>query len=355
MIGIDLDYGKSTLEVELPDDATVFTPDGSGEPPPLEDPAGAVRAALAAPHGLPPLRELVGRGSKVAIAFPDRVKGGEHQLAHRKVTLPIVIEKLVAAGVDLADIRLICAVGLHRKNTHDEMAAYLPEAILKQFGSEQLFNHDAEDPDGIVDLGRSELGDHLQFNRACAEADLCIVLGHSQGNPYGGFSGGHKTFTTGLTTWRSIAGHHVPSTMHRPDFVPITTDSHFRSQLRAIGNGIQDQLGKRFFVIDAVIGHGSRILAVFAGDVDEVEQRSWPLARERTDVSLDMEPADILVVGLPRDFHYGPGMGTNPILMGQAIAAVVARAAGAFREGGVVIAASKCDGWFNDEWFPSYQ
>jgi len=60
------------------------------------------------------------------------------------------------------------------------------------------------------------------------------------------------------------------------------------------------------------------------------------------------------VIGLPRNFHYGPGMGTNPILMSLAIGGQLARCGYVFREGGVIIAASICDGWFNENWFPSY-
>ena len=67
------------------------------------------------------------------------------------------------------------------------------------------------------------------------------------------------------------------------------------------------------------------------------------------------EPADILLIGLPRDFHYGPGMGTNPILMGLAIGAQYSRCANALRPDSVIIAASLCDGWFNKNWFPSYE
>jgi hypothetical protein len=67
------------------------------------------------------------------------------------------------------------------------------------------------------------------------------------------------------------------------------------------------------------------------------------------------EPFDVLVYGLPRTFHYGPGMGTNPIFMLQAIGAQLARCAAVFREGGVIIAPSVCDGWFNESWFPSYE
>jgi hypothetical protein len=31
-----------------------------------------------------------------------------------------------------------------------------------------------------------------------------------------------------------------------------------------------------------------------------------------------------MVLGLPRTFHYGPGMGTNPIILPQAISANLA-------------------------------
>ncbi len=48
-------------------------------------------------------------------------------------------------------------------------------------------------------------------------------------------------------------------------------------------------------------------------------------------------------------------MGTNPILMSLAIGGQLSRAWRAFREGGVIIAPSICDGWFNDLWFPSYR
>jgi len=48
-------------------------------------------------------------------------------------------------------------------------------------------------------------------------------------------------------------------------------------------------------------------------------------------------------------------MGTNPILMLHAIGANLARNFEVFNDGGVIITPSLCDGWFNDEWFPSYR
>jgi hypothetical protein len=237
----------------------------------------------------------------------------------------------------------------------EEWYWYLGKDIVDQFWPARLVNTDAEAPD-LCDLGKDEMGNVVQCNRLMAEADLPIVIGHCAGNPYGGYSGGYKMVATGLSGWQSIASHHVPATMHRKDWMGASTSSQMRRQFKSIGQAMEKALGKKFFAIDAVLGQRSQILDVRAGEIGVVEEKTWPLADKRTNVYLDMkEPADILVIGLPRNFHYGPGMGTNPILMSLAIGGQLSRCWHAFREGGIIIAASICDGWFNPHWFPSYE
>jgi len=351
-----LDYGDERIPVQMPDSATVVHYGETYVDPPEVDPWQATRQALENPVGMPPLRELAKPGDKVVIAFPDRVKGGAHPQAHRRVAIPLMIETLREAGVALDDIILLCAMGLHRKNTLEEMYWYLGKDIVDAFWPDRLVMHDAEDPAGIVDLGADEMGNAVTCNRRVAEADLPIIIGHVQGNPYGGYSGGYKMAVTGLTTWSSIRCHHCPSTMHRDDFLPASTHSHMRRQFDSIGKAMERGIGKRFFAVDAVLGTHAQVLGVYAGAVDEVQKASWPLADQRTNVELDVtKPFDVVVYGLPRAFHYGPGMGTNPIFMLQAIGAQLARCYGVFREGGVIIAPSVCDGWFNESWFPSYE
>ena len=352
---VRIEYGDSTMDIEVPDSAVVSPGKTFVDPKPLEDPVEATHRALAEPLGSPPLRDLVGSGSKVVIVFPDRVKGGFHATSHRRVTIPLLVEELTAAGVDEQDIKLICAIGLHRKNRLDEFEAYLGHEIIERFGEERLVNQDPEDPEGIVKLGQTDQGDLVEVNRDVVEADLTIVLGHTMGNPYGGYSGGYKTATTGLTTWRSIRCHHTPSTLHRADFVPASAHSHFRGQLTKIGETIEGAMKAPFFTIDAVLDRGCRQLGVFAGNTREVEKAGWSAAAEWMQVGLEGEKADILVLGMPRSFHYGPGMGSNPVIMLQAIGSSIVRNARALKPGAVVICASVCDGWFNDEWFPAYR
>ncbi|MEO7351025.1 MAG: lactate racemase domain-containing protein [Marmoricola sp.] len=351
-----IEYGDGHVEVELPDDTTVISPDRAHhEPPPLQDPVAATRAALAHPLGTGPIGDLVNRGSTVTIAFPDRVKGGAHETAHRKVVLPLLLDELGAAGVHTSEVRLVCAIGLHRKNRPEEFLDYLGREVLDRVPATNILNHDAEDPDGMVDLGVSELGDPVQVNRAVVESDLAIMIGHTAGNPYGGFSGGYKMPATGLTSWRSIASHHAPRSLYRDDFVPVSTRSRFRDQLTAIGRGMEARMHQSFFTVDAVLDSSSRQLGVAAGRIGDVEKATWPLASERTDLEVAGDPADVLVVGIPRNFHYGPGMGSNPILMMQAVGSSLVRAKRALVERPIVIAAAVCDGWFNSVEFPPYE
>ena len=343
------------MPVNLPDGATVVRYKETYDDPPAVDPYEATREALSHPVGLPPLRELAGPGKKVVIGFPDRVKGGAHPDSHRRVAIPMIVEELLAGGCKLEDITLLCAMGLHRQNTVEEWNWYLGKDIVDQFYPDRLKNHDAEAKD-ILELGTDDMGNVVDVNRELAEADIPIIIGHCAGNPYGGFSGGYKMLVTGHTTARCIGSHHRPSTMHRDDWLGASTESMMRKQFASIGKHIESKIGKKIYAVDAVLGQKAEILQVAAGSIEEVENATWPLAKKRTNVDIGAkEPFDVLVMGVPRNFHYGPGMGTNPILMSLAIGGQVSRCWNVLHGGGVVIATSVCDGWFNDHWFPSYK
>ncbi len=352
---VKMDYGDGLMAVELPDSATVVEYGKTYKDPEGIDPREATRKALDNPHGFPPLKELGGPDKKVVIGFPDRVKGGAGPNAHRTVSIPLIVKDLLAGGTKLENITLVCAMGLHRKNTLEEWYWYLGKEIVDQFWPGRLVNHDGEATD-LMDYGQDDMGNAIQCNKLFADADLAIVVGHCAGNPYGGYSGGYKMIVTGISGAKSIASHHCPRTMHRPDWLGGGVDQHMRTQFDSIGRAMEAGIGKRIFGVDAVLNQHSEVIAVEAGTLDKLQEACWPIADKRTNIYLDMEEqADILVFGIPRNFHYGPGMGTNPILMSLAIGGQLSRCWNAVKPGGVIIATSICDGWFNDSWFPSYE
>ncbi|MFH2116210.1 MAG: lactate racemase domain-containing protein, partial [Spirochaetota bacterium] len=261
------------------------------------------------------------------------------------------------AGVELSDIFLICSNGLHRKNTKAEIQGLLGEETIDRFWDRgQIVNHDSEDWDNLVDLGREEVyGSRVIMNKQVFESDLAVLIGHTLGNPYGGYSGGYKHCATGITHWKCIGAHHTPAVMHRSDFIPVSANSLMRSKFDAIGAHMEKRMGKRFFVCDAVLDTHQRQIAVLTGAAEQVQPLSWKIADTRTYVHWARKKYSVMVFGMPQAFHYGNGMGTNPILMMQAISAQIIRHKRILVENPVVICSSSCNGYFHDEEFPAYR
>jgi hypothetical protein len=346
------------MDAVLPDSTDVFVPGETvADPPILGDIPGATRESIRHPIGVPPIAAQVRKGSKVVIVFPDRVKGGFQADSHRKVSIPIIVEECLAAGVELADIKLICSNGLHRKNTKEEIRSLLGDAVFNRFWERgQIANHDSEDWDNLVDLGREELyGSRVIMNKEVFEADLAVLIGHTLGNPYGGYSGGYKHCATGITHWQCIGAHHTPAVMHREDFVPVSANSLMRGKFDAIGAHMEQRMGKKFFTCDAVLDTYQRQIAVFTGAAEEIQPLSWRVADQRTYVHWAKKKYDVMVFGMPQAFHYGNGMGTNPILMMQAVSAQIIRHKRILSDHPVVICSSVCNGYFHDEEFPAYR
>ncbi len=354
---IAFEYGQGLMEAELPDNTDVFIPGETvPDPPFIENIVEETRKSILNPIGMPPISKSVKKGMKVVIVFPDKVKGGFQETAHRKVAIPIILDELYKAGVEKKDIKLICSNGLHRKNTREEIKSLLGAKVFNDFWwSNQIVNHDSEDYDNLVDLGYDEMNNRVIMNKEVYDSDFAILIGHAMGNPYGGYSGGYKHCTTGITHWKSIMHHHVPHVMHRKDFTPVSKDSLMRSKFDSIGMHMEKCMGKKFFTCDACLDTNSRQIGVFTGYASEIQPLSWEVCDRRTNIAWAEKKYDIMVFGMPQAFHYGNGMGTNPLLMLQAISAQIIRHKRVMKDNCVVICSSICNGYFHDEEFPSYR
>ncbi len=353
---LDFEYGQGVMSANLPDNTDVFIP-GVTVPDPEHIPEDKIeeetRKSILNPVGMEPLSKLAKKGSKVTIVFPDRVKGGEQPTSHRKTSIKIILEELYKAGVEKKDILLICSNGLHRKNTKEEILGVLGKEIFNEFWyTHQIINHDSEDYDHLVDLGTTKRGDPVLMNKYVYDSDVAILIGHTQGNPYGGYSGGYKHCATGITHWRCIGSHHNPEVMHRKDFTPVSGHSLMRTKFNEIGEHMEECMGKKFFCCDAVLDTKSRQIQIDSGEAHEVMARQWPVADKRTYVKWAEKKYDVLVFGMPQFFHYGEGMGTNPIMLMQALSAQVIRHRRIMSDKCVIICSSICNGYFHDELWP---
>ncbi len=355
---LDFEYGNGLMSANLPDTTDVFIPGETVPDPPClpqdrESLIAATRESIRHPIGMPPLSELAHKGTTVTIVIPDIVKGGCQPTSHRKIAIRVILDELYAAGVEKKDILLIFSNGLHPRTTVPEARQILGDDLFNEFYySGQILNHDSEDYDHLIDLGCTKRGDRVIMNKYVYDSDLPILIGHTQGNPYGGYSGGYKHCTTGITHWRSIATHHVPEVMHRDDFTPVSGHSLMRTKFNEIGMHMEECMGKKFFCCDAVLDTYSRQIAIFSGYAKEMMPVSWEIADKRTYVPWAEKKYDVMVFGMPQDFHYGNGMGTNPIQMMQALSAQVIRHKRVMSDRCVIICSSICNGYFHDERWP---
>src|ERR1039458_7871384 len=138
---LNLSYGRSGLEVEVPDTAVVVTPKQTRA---VSDPVAAVRTAIRFPLAGPNLTKLVRKGQSVAIAVCDGTRPQP-----RKVVIPVLLEEL-SVLVDLDDIVILVATGTHRGNTLDELAEMLGAEVLRTV---RVVNHDARDDASLAFFG----------------------------------------------------------------------------------------------------------------------------------------------------------------------------------------------------------
>lgn len=355
---LQFEYGNGLMSAELPDTTDVFIPgetaaDPACLPQDWDSLYAATMESIRHPIGMPALNRLAKAGDRAVIIIPDIVKGGNQPTSHRKVAVRCCLDELYAAGVQKKDVLLLFSNGLHPRATVSEMRTILGEDLFREFyDSGQITSHDSEDYEHLVDLGFAPNGDHVILNKYVYDADIAILIGHTQGNPYGGYSGGYKHCATGITHWRSIAAHHVPRVMHRSDFVPVSATSQMRFRFDTQGMFMEEKMGKKFFCCDAVLDTRSRQIEINSGWAKEMQPVSWKTADRRTYIHWAEKKYDVVVFGMPTNFHYGDGMGTNPIQMMQALSAQVIRHKRVLSDRCVFIVSSVCDGYFHDERWP---
>jgi nickel-dependent lactate racemase len=145
---------------------------------PLEDPDEEIRHALLHPLGdTKPLPELLFAGMRLTIAFDDisLPLPPMRRPDNRQRVMEAVLDLAASAGVD--DVVLICALALHRRMTEAELRHAIGDRVYDAFApSGRLLQHDAEDPEGLVHLGRTDQGEDVEINKRAAESDLLVYV-----------------------------------------------------------------------------------------------------------------------------------------------------------------------------------
>ncbi len=256
-------FGEGFLWEPLPKGTRVIY----GPPPltPIDNLEAAIDSALEHPLNADPLSAQLRRGMRVTIVFDDLSLPlpPMQQPDIRQLIIEQVLQKCAEKGID--DIHLIAAIGLHRRMTPDELRHQVGEKVFKAFYPLRLYNHDGEDPNGVVFLGKTEQGEEVWLNRRVAESDLVIYVNVNL-TP---MDGGHKSLVTGVTNYATVRYHHNAH-MLLTSYYMDPPRSPFHGVLLRQGRLIEQHI--RHFQIETVINSNTFPLA-FA--MLQRYERSW--------------------------------------------------------------------------------
>ncbi|AKQ68541.1 Transcriptional regulator [Myxococcus hansupus] len=248
-------HGENFLQEDLPVGTRVIFP----RPPLAGVPnvKAAIRYAINNPEGMEPLHALLKPGMRltcviddISVPLPPMVTPDV-----RQTILEIVLELAADSGVD--DIHLVIANALHRRMTEGEMKRMVGEKIFDAYYPDRYYNHDAEDPDGMVALERTSHGEEVSVNRRVAESDLIVYVNVN----FVPMNGGHKSMGTGVSNYASLRHHHNPKTIRDSDsYMEPKTSALYKSNER-IGRNIDKHL--KVFHIETALNN-----RMFGGPTD---------------------------------------------------------------------------------------
>ena len=377
----------------------IYAPEATA---PLADPDEAIRAALLHPEGdRAPLPDLLHPGMRLTIAFDDISipLPPMQQPDNRQRVMEAVLSMAAEAGVD--DVVLICALALHRRMTEAELRHCLGDRIYDAFAPHGLLlQHDAEDPEGLIHLGTTDLGEDVEINKRAATSDLLVYVNVN----LVAMDGGHKSVATGLASYRSLRHHHNVRTMRQSRSFMDQHHSELHSSNWRMGRLIAAS-GVKVFQIETTVSNDTfpsqmaflqkrewewkardratylgvtkalgatpahaarsifqsikspaRMTGVWAGEVEAVHAKTTESVYRQQLVEVEGQ-TDVAIFGLPHICPYNVNSIMNPILvmcMGLGYLFNLYRGKPIVREGGVAILSHPTPWAFHPVHHPSY-
>jgi nickel-dependent lactate racemase len=204
---ITLDYGKTGLDVTLPDDRVVG-PLAIRPAPPLPDAEAAIAHAIANPIGTKPLAEIA-RGRKTACILVCDIT----RPVPNKLILPPLLRTLLEQGIKKEDICILVATGLHRPNEGAELDELVGEEIARNYRCE---NHHGKAREEHDYLGTTPNGVPAWIDSRYVRADVKITTGLIEPHLMAGYSGGRKVICPGIAGLETVKVWHGPRFLEHP-------------------------------------------------------------------------------------------------------------------------------------------
>lgn len=201
-------YGRTTFDLEVPDDTPVLT---SNVDALKSDKDGyeIVKEAMDHPIDSPHLYELAKGKPDCTIIISDHTRPVPSQ-----DILPHMIRELRCGNPDIK-ITLLVATGFHRPTTVEELKGKLGDALYEEF-KDNIVVHDAHDPSKNIKVGNLPSGPDCIIDKVAYNASLLVAEGFIEAHFFAGFSGGRKSVLPGICDAVTVMGNHCGEFIRQP-------------------------------------------------------------------------------------------------------------------------------------------
>ncbi|MFZ0506127.1 MAG: nickel-dependent lactate racemase [Chthoniobacterales bacterium] len=314
---VQLAYGRGFLDVELPGDRTdVIEPVSV---PGLKDEKESFLRSLNHPIGSRSLREHLFPDARVCIVFTDITRATPNERI-----IPWLLEYLIEV-VPASNITLINGTGTHRPNTDAELRQLLTDEVVERY---RVLNHNADDPNELVQVGTTRAGGPALINRRVVEADVRISTGFIEPHFFAGFSGGPKGIMPGVAGLRTVLQNHSGVNLSNPQAsFGVLEGNPIWEEMRDLALLVGES-----FLVNVTLNESREITGVFSGHLISAHREGCDFVRQ-TAMQKVTAPYEVVVTtnsGYPLDQN-----------LYQAVKGMSA-AARIVRKGGTIIIASEC-------------
>jgi lactate racemase len=238
-------------------------------------------------------------GDRVVIVTSDitRYTGSE-------LYLPLLIDKLNSIGIRDEDIEILIALGIHRKQSdleHEKIVGPI-------YGRIRVVDHDCDDQNELVCLGKTSSGIAVELNRRVVDTDRLILTGSIGFHYFAGFGGGRKSILPGLASRKTCMASHFavlnPGKGTGKNPLAITANLEGNPVHQAMMEACS--MVKPDMLLNTVITPEKRVNAAFSGDWREAHIEGCSYYEERFSIPIK-EKADLVIVscgGFPKDINF---------------------------------------------------
>ena len=290
---IKMDYGKTGILVDLPDDRVVG-PLEIKDAIPLADQSKSISDALANPIGSKPLSEIAKEKKTACILICDITRP-----VPNKVILPQVLKTIENAGVPRSGITILIATGLHRPNEGEELVELVGEDIARNYRVE---NHHGKENSEHDFLGVTPRGVPVYIDSRYVRAELKITTGLIEPHLMAGYSGGRKVICPGIAGIETVKVWHGPKFLEHPNAdcgIVEGNPVHEENTHIALMTGCD-------FIVNVCVDGNRQITWAGAGDMIKAWEAGVAFVRQVVRVPIK-EPVDIVLTscaGYPLDITW---------------------------------------------------